>query len=47
MDEHLLFNPNGAILDDLPLDVLAQLTRNDGPGYTAKRMVELMAAAAR
>ncbi len=47
VDEHLLFNPNGAILDDLPLDVLAQLTRDDGPSYTAKRMEELMAAAAR
>jgi hypothetical protein len=41
VDEHLLFNPNGAILDDLPMDVLAQLTRDDGPSYTAKRMLEL------
>jgi thioredoxin reductase len=42
VDEHLLFNPNGAILDGLPIDVLAQLTRDDGPSYTAKRMAELM-----
>jgi hypothetical protein len=41
VDQHLLFNPNGAILDDLPMDVLAQLTREDGPSYTAKRMLEL------
>ena len=41
VDEHLLFNPNGAILDDLPMDVLAQLTREEGPSYTAKRMLEL------
>ena len=41
VDEHLLFNPNGAIVDDLPLDVLAQLTREEGPGYTTKRMLEL------
>jgi hypothetical protein len=41
VDEHLLFNPNGAILDDLPADVLAQLTRADGPSYTTKRMLEL------
>ena len=41
VDEHLLFNPNGAILDDLPIDVLAQLTREEGPSYTAKRMLEI------
>jgi hypothetical protein len=41
VDRHLLFNPNGAILDDLPIDVLAQLTREDGPSYTTKRMLEL------
>jgi NADPH-dependent 2,4-dienoyl-CoA reductase/sulfur reductase-like enzyme len=44
VDERLLFNPNGAILNDLPLDVLAQLTREPGPGYTARRMRELEAA---
>ncbi len=41
VDQHLLFNSNGAIVDDLPIDVLAQLTRDDGPSYTAKRMLEL------
>jgi len=41
VDQHLLFNSNGAILDDLPIDVLAQLTREDGPSYTARRMLEL------
>ncbi len=41
VDEHLLFNPNGAILNELPIDVLAQLTRDDGPSYTARRMLEL------
>lgn len=45
VDEHLLFNPNGAILNDLPLDVLAQLTREEGPSYTAERMRQLMEAA--
>jgi len=47
VDEHLLFNPNGAIVNDLPIDVLAQLTRAEGPSYTAKRMEELLAAASR
>jgi hypothetical protein len=47
VDEHLLFNPNGAIVNDLPIDVLAQLTRDEGPSYTAKRMEELLAAASR
>ena len=45
VDEHLLFNPNGAILNELPMDVLAQLTRDEGPAYTATRMLELAAAA--
>jgi hypothetical protein len=44
VDEHLLFNANGAILDDLPIDVLAQLTREEAPSYTAKRMQELTEA---
>jgi len=44
VDEHLVFNPNGAIVDDLPADVLAQLTRDEGPGYTTKRMLELLGA---
>ena len=43
VDQHLLFNPNGAIVNDLPMDVLAQLTRDEGPSYTAKRMEELLA----
>jgi NADPH-dependent 2,4-dienoyl-CoA reductase/sulfur reductase-like enzyme len=46
VDEHLLFNPNGAIMDNLPMDVLAQLTREEGPAYTAKRMEELLAGIA-
>jgi 2,4-dienoyl-CoA reductase-like NADH-dependent reductase (Old Yellow Enzyme family)/thioredoxin reductase len=41
VDEHLLFNPNGAILNDLPIDVLAQLTRPTGPGYSTQRMLVL------
>ena len=41
VDEHLLFNSNHAILDDLPEDVLGQLTREEGPAYTAARMAEL------
>ncbi len=44
VDQHLLFNPNGAIVDDLPIDVLGQLTREEGPSYTAKRIAELMAS---
>jgi hypothetical protein len=47
VDQNLLFNPNGAILDELPMDVLAQLTRDEGPSYTAERMKELMTAASR
>jgi thioredoxin reductase len=46
VDEHLLFNPNGAILHDLPIDVLAQLTRDEAPSYTASRMAELAGAGA-
>lgn len=41
VDQHLLFNPNGAIVDHLPIDVLSQLTREEGPSYTARRMLEL------
>jgi hypothetical protein len=41
VDEHLLFNPNHAMLDALPIDVLAQLTRTEAPSYTAQRMLEL------
>ncbi len=45
VDEHLLFNPNGAIVDDLPIDVLAQLTRPEAASYSSQRMLELMASA--
>jgi 2,4-dienoyl-CoA reductase-like NADH-dependent reductase (Old Yellow Enzyme family)/thioredoxin reductase len=41
VDERLLFNPNHAIVNDLPLDVLGQLTRPDGPAYSHKQMVLL------
>ena len=44
VDEQLLFNPNGAILNDVPIDVLGQLTRQDAGSYTAQRMRELMTA---
>jgi hypothetical protein len=42
VDEHLLFNPNHAIVNELPIDVLAQLTRDEAPSYTAERLRELM-----
>ncbi len=45
VDEHLLFNPNGAILNELPMDVLGQLTRDEGPSYNAERMRELAGVA--
>jgi hypothetical protein len=41
LDGRLLFNSNHAMLDDLPMDVLSQLTRDEGPAYTAARMAEL------
>jgi 2,4-dienoyl-CoA reductase-like NADH-dependent reductase (Old Yellow Enzyme family)/thioredoxin reductase len=41
VDEHLLFNSNHAILNELPMDVFGQLTREEGPAYTAQRMAEL------
>jgi 2,4-dienoyl-CoA reductase-like NADH-dependent reductase (Old Yellow Enzyme family)/thioredoxin reductase len=44
LDQNLIFNPNGSIVTDLPIDVLGQLTRAEGPSYTALRMRELMAA---
>ena len=47
VDEHLLFNSNHAILNQLPMDVLGQLTREEGPAYTAQRMLELGEAAER
>jgi NADPH-dependent 2,4-dienoyl-CoA reductase/sulfur reductase-like enzyme len=42
VDEHLLLNPNHAILNELPIDVLGQLTREEAPSYTAVRIRELM-----
>jgi 2,4-dienoyl-CoA reductase-like NADH-dependent reductase (Old Yellow Enzyme family)/thioredoxin reductase len=44
VDEHLLFNPNHAILNELPVDVLGQLTRDEGPAYSARRLAVLAAA---
>ncbi|MFH1475711.1 MAG: hypothetical protein ABIG85_07610, partial [Chloroflexota bacterium] len=44
-DQHKLFIPIGANLNELHMDVLAQLTREEGPAYTAKRMEELAGAA--
>jgi 2,4-dienoyl-CoA reductase-like NADH-dependent reductase (Old Yellow Enzyme family)/thioredoxin reductase len=41
VDGSLLFNPNGAILNDLPIDVLAQLTRAPGPSYSTRRVIAL------
>jgi 2,4-dienoyl-CoA reductase-like NADH-dependent reductase (Old Yellow Enzyme family)/thioredoxin reductase len=41
VDEHLLFNPNHAIVNDLPIDVLGQLTRPDGPAYSHRQMLAL------
>jgi len=46
VDEHLLFNPNHAILNDLPIDVLAQLTREETPAYSAQQMASLLETAA-
>jgi thioredoxin reductase len=43
VDEHLLFNPNHAVVNDLPLDVLGQLTRPDSPAYSHKQMVAIAA----
>ena len=44
VDEHLLFNPNHAILNELPIDVLGQLTRDEGPAYSARQLAVLAAA---
>ena len=41
VDEHRLFNPNHAILNELPMDVLGQLTREEGPAYSARQMAVL------
>jgi len=41
VDERRLFNPNGAILNEVPIDVLGQLSREEGPSYSTSRMREL------
>jgi 2,4-dienoyl-CoA reductase-like NADH-dependent reductase (Old Yellow Enzyme family)/thioredoxin reductase len=41
VDEHLLFNANNAIVNDLPLDVLGQLTRPDSNAYSQRQMFVL------
>ena len=41
VDQHLLFNPNHAILNELPMDVLGQLTRDEAPAYSARQMLVL------
>ena len=38
VDEHLLFNSNHAILNDVPIDVLGQLTRTEGPAYSSRQL---------
>jgi 2,4-dienoyl-CoA reductase-like NADH-dependent reductase (Old Yellow Enzyme family)/thioredoxin reductase len=43
VDEHLLFNPNHAILNELPVDVRAQLMREEGPAYSRQKLVVLSA----
>jgi NADPH-dependent 2,4-dienoyl-CoA reductase/sulfur reductase-like enzyme len=47
VDEHVLFNPNGAIVNELPIDVLNQLTRDEAPAYTAQQMARLAELMAR
>jgi 2,4-dienoyl-CoA reductase-like NADH-dependent reductase (Old Yellow Enzyme family)/thioredoxin reductase len=41
VDEHMLFNPNHAILNELPIDVLAQLQREEAPAYSRQQLVVL------
>ena len=43
VDEHMLFNPNHAILNELPIDVLAQLQREEAPAYSHQQLVMLTA----
>ena len=43
VDEHMLFNPNHAVLNDLPIDVLAQLQRKESPAYSRQQMVVITA----
>jgi hypothetical protein len=44
VDRNLLFNPNHAIRNELPMDVLGQLTRPEGPAYSARQLVVLAQA---
>ncbi len=46
VDERMLFNPNHAVMNEIPLDVVSQLTRADGPAYSNLQMAALAAAAA-
>jgi 2,4-dienoyl-CoA reductase-like NADH-dependent reductase (Old Yellow Enzyme family)/thioredoxin reductase len=41
VDQHLLFNPNHAILNELPIDVLGQLTRDESPAYSTRQLLAL------
>ena len=41
VDEHMLFNPNHAILNELPIDVLAQLQRDEAPAYSRQQLIVL------
>jgi 2,4-dienoyl-CoA reductase-like NADH-dependent reductase (Old Yellow Enzyme family)/thioredoxin reductase len=43
VDEHMLFNPNHAILNGIPIDVLAQLQREEAPAYSHQQVVVLTA----
>ena len=45
VDEHMLFNPNHAILNELPMDVLGQLTRDEAPSYSAQQLIRLAGVA--
>ncbi len=44
LDERMLFNPNHAIINELPIDVLGQLTRPESPAYSHRQMLALAAA---
>ena len=41
VDEEMLFNPNHAILNELPVDVLAQLQREESPRYSHQQLIAL------
>jgi len=46
LDEHLLFNPNHAVMNEIPLDVMSQLTRPEGPAYSRVQMLVPLEAGA-